>query len=235
MTRQFLWLDFDSTRPSHESTRKNFRWLWLDKNDSGTSLVFLQQNRSLFAPCWRKIEKGGINECSCRILLFFTYQNTWFSLEYNDSTYLLRTQSSIPEFSDFTYLLSKAVENWKTFSYTKPLPNFKSFLPGCILTERCKRWTRADPASTAGGGAISVIFGSQASLLIHYCWWDEVYFTTLLSQNNGRQNGLISRMLLSELYTLFSGIKRNFWLAKFLTSNGQSKIIHIKYPEKTDD
>ena len=51
VTRQFLLLDSDSTRPNHgsESTRKNFRWLWLeglvtmtrlwlDKNDSDTSL-----------------------------------------------------------------------------------------------------------------------------------------------------------------------------------------------------
>jgi len=30
-TRQFLWLDSDSTRPSldSDSTRRNFRWLWL--------------------------------------------------------------------------------------------------------------------------------------------------------------------------------------------------------------
>jgi len=39
------------------------------------------------------------------------------------------------------------------------------------------------------GGAISVLFGS------HYCKKDDVKFTTLLWQNNGRQNGLISRML----------------------------------------
>jgi len=41
-TNDSKWLDSfcDSTRPSHDSTRKNFRWLWLDKNDSGTSLPF---------------------------------------------------------------------------------------------------------------------------------------------------------------------------------------------------
>ena len=51
MARQFLSLDSDSTRPSHDSDsiRKKFRWLWvdpdskglllgLDKNNSGTSL-----------------------------------------------------------------------------------------------------------------------------------------------------------------------------------------------------
>jgi len=50
------------------------------------------------------------------------------------------------------------------------------------------------------GGAISVVFGSQVSLRLHYYEKDEVCFTTLLWQTNGRQNGLISRMLFSELY-----------------------------------
>jgi len=36
-----------------------------------------------------------------------------------------------------------------------------------------------DPTSKVGG-AISVIFGSQVSLRVHYCKIDEVYFTTLL-------------------------------------------------------
>jgi len=46
------------------------------------------------------------------------------------------------------------------------------------------------------GGAISAIFGSQVLLRVH---WEMKYFTTLLWENNGRQNGLISRMLFSEL------------------------------------
>ena len=50
------------------------------------------------------------------------------------------------------------------------------------------------------GGAISVVFGSQLALRVHYWKSNEVYFTTLLWQNNVRQNGLISRMLFSELY-----------------------------------
>jgi len=51
------------------------------------------------------------------------------------------------------------------------------------------------------GGAISVIFGSQASLRVHCCKRDEVYFTTLLWRNNGRQNGLIiSRMLFFRIW-----------------------------------
>jgi len=40
-------------------------------------------------------------------------------------------------------------------------------------------------------GAISVKFDSQVSLRVHYCKGHEVYFTTLPSQNNGRQNSLI--------------------------------------------
>jgi len=56
----------------------------------------------------------------------------------------------------------------------------------------------ADPASKFRG-AISIIFGSHVSLRVHYCKRDEVYFTTLLWKNNGRQNSLISRMLFSEL------------------------------------
>jgi len=35
---------------------------------------------------------------------------------------------------------------------------------------------RADPASKVRGGAISVIFGSQVSLRVHWCK-SEVYFT----------------------------------------------------------
>jgi len=49
------------------------------------------------------------------------------------------------------------------------------------------------------GGAISVTFGSQVSLRVHYSKRGEVYFTTLLWQNNGQQNGLIWPMLFSKL------------------------------------
>ena len=52
------------------------------------------------------------------------------------------------------------------------------------------------------GGTISVIFGSQVSLRVHYCTRDEVYFTTLLWENSGRKNGLTSPMLFSELYKI---------------------------------
>jgi len=55
--------------------------------------------------------------------------------------------------------------------------------------------TGADPASKFKGRGISVIFGGQVSLCIHYCKKDEVYFTTLLWQKSGQQNGPISRIL----------------------------------------
>ena len=61
----------------------------------------------------------------------------------------------------------------------------------------------ADPASKFRG-AISVIFGTQVSLWVHYCKRDKVNFTTLLWQNNGRQNGLIPRMIFSELYKIMT-------------------------------
>ena len=56
---------------------------------------------------------------------------------------------------------------------------------------------RIQPVSL--GGAISVKFGSQVLLWVHYCKTDEIYFTTLLWHKNGRQNGPISQMLFSEL------------------------------------
>jgi len=37
-------------------------------------------------------------------------------------------------------------------------------------------------------------------LRVHCCMRDEVYFTTLLRQNNRRQNDLVSLTLFSELY-----------------------------------
>ena len=52
------------------------------------------------------------------------------------------------------------------------------------------------------GGAVSVIFGDHVSLRVHYYKRGEVYFTTLLWQNNKLQNRLISQMLFSELYKI---------------------------------
>jgi len=44
----------------------------------------------------------------------------------------------------------------------------------------CGSETGAESASKVRGGAISVIYGCQVSLRVHYCKRDEVYFTTLL-------------------------------------------------------
>ena len=73
---------------------------------------------------------------------------------------------------------------------------FRSGGGGCIpcIPPLCPRLFR---------GAISVIFGSQVSLWwVHYCKRDEIYFTALVWQNDGWQNGAISRMLFSELYKI---------------------------------
>jgi len=43
------------------------------------------------------------------------------------------------------------------------------------------------------------VFGRQG---FNACKRDEIYFTTSLWQNSGWQNGLISRMLFSELYKI---------------------------------
>jgi len=56
------------------------------------------------------------------------------------------------------------------------------------------------------GGAILVIFGSQVSLRVHYCRKAEIYFTTLLWQNNGRQNSFICR----ECY--FPNCTKSWWI-----------------------
>jgi len=52
------------------------------------------------------------------------------------------------------------------------------------------------------GGAISVIVGNQVSQRLRYCKRDEACYTTLVWQNNGRQNGFSSRMLFSEMYKI---------------------------------
>ena len=78
------------------------------------------------------------------------------------------------------------------------------------LRTKFKRWIKCQRFFLNQGGfqpvslrgAISIIFGSQVSWRVHYCKRDEVYFTTLLWQNNRRQNGLILQMLFSELYKI---------------------------------
>jgi len=97
-----------------------------------------------------------------------------------------------------------------------------NFRPGIARTDRKRcvccsrvatnfvtnRTTDADPASNVRGvGAVSVIFGSPVSLRVHYCETEEVSFTTLLRQNNEQHNGLLSRMLFSDLYKNYSSFR----------------------------
>ena len=49
---------------------------------------------------------------------------------------------------------------------------------------------------------LKAFFGSEVSLRVHYCKRDEVYFTTLLWQNNVWKNGFISCMLFSYVYKI---------------------------------
>jgi len=70
------------------------------------------------------------------------------------------------------------------------VPTTISKAMACSIVQPVRLW----------GGRISAIFGNQVSLRDHYHERVEVYFTTLQWQNNGRQNGLISRMLFSELH-----------------------------------
>jgi len=52
------------------------------------------------------------------------------------------------------------------------------------------------------------VWWSPVSLRVHYCKRDGIYFTTLLWQNNGRQNGLII-MLFSELYKIIAPVSNS--------------------------
>jgi len=79
-------------------------------------------------------------------------------------------------------------------------PVFQLFAPEVKHFHQKHTWMqgRIQPVSL-GGGAIWGLFGSQVFLRVHCCRTDEVCFTRQLWQNNGRQNGLVSRMLFSEL------------------------------------
>jgi len=50
--------------------------------------------------------------------------------------------------------------------------------------------------SSKFGAAISIIFGSQFSLQVHYCKRGEIYFTTLLWLSNGRKIALYHKCCL---------------------------------------
>jgi len=125
-TRPILWLDSDSIRPSHESTltRQNFRWLWLDKNDSGTSLVptvhrlLLTKCResSLFTLCCIALQKTDwlmivteINKVDCNVKTrshFLSCRScsnsikvTWRLQLRCDAVFMASSPSSSPRFS----------------------------------------------------------------------------------------------------------------------------------------
>jgi len=66
-----------------------------------------------------------------------------------------------------------------------------------------KEQGRIQPVSF-GGWRFHYCLVVKSLLQLRYCKRDEVYFTTLLSENNGRQNGLISLMLFSELYKVMA-------------------------------
>jgi len=70
-------------------------------------------------------------------------------------------------------------------SHRNPIPMDK---PGNSIRQRktfiCFAQVRIQPVSL--GESISVIFGIQVSLRVPYCKRDEVYFTTLLWQNQAR-------------------------------------------------
>jgi len=87
--------------------------------------------------------------------------------------------------------------------------------------------TGADPASKFRGGRDFRNIGSQVSQRLPYCKRDEAYFTTMLWPNNGWQNGLILRMLFSELYKImvnkitfagFMGGDRPLWIPPVSTT-----------------
>ena len=92
----------------------------------------------------------------------------------------------------------KGAKSRPTICWGASLKNFK--MSG--LPRSCCRWPRGGSSQYVSGGTIWMIVGSPISLWVHYCKRDKVYFATLLWQNNGRQNGLISRMLFSELFKI---------------------------------
>jgi len=84
---------------------------------------------------------------------------------------------------------------------------------------------RIQPVSS--DGAISVIFGSQASLWVHYCKRDGIYFTTMLSQNNGRQNGGRSPQSPPSGSAPPLNACLNSFLLSYFQTNGQLRFIII--------
>jgi len=102
--------------------------------------------------------------------------------------YCLSSLESITVYRSNKKIIPK-VSNWngdacQRFSYNQLIP-------------------RADPATAVGGGDISVILYLVDKPYYGFTAVREMkYFTTLLWQNSGRQNGLIPRMLFSDIYKI---------------------------------
>jgi len=73
-----------------------------------------------------------------------------------------------------------------------------------FIFKMAKRQGRIQLVSLGGdfSNIFSVIFCSEVSLGVHYCKRHKIYFTTLLWQNKGRQNDLITRILFPALYII---------------------------------
>ena len=105
VTRPFLWLDSDSTRPSHDSTltKQNFRWLWLDsdskglwlwldKFDSGTSLLVTKYYQQHFSQHRRQAKCTAV---PLQIVELSHSRATWLLVDTKSKTPLLNHQNRI--------------------------------------------------------------------------------------------------------------------------------------------
>ena len=89
--------------------------------------------------------------------------------------------------------------------------NFALLYPKCAISQTMKvrevsvimrSSPGADPASKIKGGTISVIFSSQVSLRVYFVRGLKYTSQHRCDNKIGRQNGLIWRMLFSELYKI---------------------------------
>jgi len=94
------------------------------------------------------------------------------------------------------FVFSFIAENWLKLLHAARCVYLRCMLLSCILRDQ----EQIRPVRL--GGAISVIFGRRVWSRVYYCKRDEVYFTILQWQNNGLQDGLISRMLFCKLYKI---------------------------------
>jgi len=83
-----------------------------------------------------------------------------------------------------------------------------------------------DPVSKTRGGRFQYHLVVKSHVITaSLCKRDKVYFTTLLWQNNGRQNVLISRMLFSEFYKF---VVRKHILASFRGGDRPNRPLWIR-------